>query len=258
MGLALLLLPTTSCGSAVAAWSADPVASPADTPPQLDDAEVQRDAQAVTAAQSALAAWHPAAGPVASARPASTRTRTVAAADPKEVAAAQRRVDAAQDQVDADQAELDRVMAQQEASSDPGSYDGQVAAAREQLESSVAELDEAKQDLATAKARTRTVSETVAGPTPQPTAAATGERAALVAALADARTQQAAHLQARQRAVADWRASHQSEVTRAAAHNARVARCSSEAAVPGLAGLGCLLLGAAVGAAHTVRGRLTH
>jgi hypothetical protein len=259
VGLALLLVPTSGCGVTVRAWTAEALAAPADTPPQLDDAEVARDAQAVSAAQAALAAWRPAPAATASSRPTTTsRTRTVPA-DPKAVAAAQERVDAAQDDVDADQAELDRLLAEQESSSDPASYDGDVAAAREQLEASVAVLEEARADLAAAKASGRTVTETVtASPRPEPVVTPTADgRAALTAALAEARTQQSAHLAARQKAVADWRAGHQEELGRVAAHNARVKECGSRAAVPGTAGLVCLLLAAAGGAAHTVRGRLT-
>jgi hypothetical protein len=263
VGLALLVVPTSGCGSTVRAWTADPLPTPADAPPQLDDGELERDAQAVSAAQEALAAWRPAPAPTPVSRPVTTTsTRTVSAADPQEVAAAQRRVDDAQDDVDSDQAELDRLLAEQEASSDPASYDGDVAAARERLEASVATLDEARQDLATAKGRTRAV--TVTGTTtasPRPAAAASpsgDDRAVLAAALADARTQQSAHLAARQKAVAAWRAGHQADVSRVAAHNARVRECGSRAAVPGSAGLVCLLLGAAAGVAHTVRGRLTH
>jgi hypothetical protein len=184
----------------------------------------------------------------------------VSAADPQAVATAQSRVDAAQDDVDADQAELDRLMAEQEASSDPASYDGDVAAARERLEASVAALDEARQDLAAAKARTRTVTVTAtATPRPAPSASPSrDDRAALTAALAEARAQQSAHLATRQKVVSDWRSGHQAELSRVAAHNARVKECASRAAVPGSAGVVLLLLAAVSAVAHTVRGRLTH
>jgi hypothetical protein len=258
VGIALLVLPWRGCGSPLVSRADEPLAAPADTPPQLDDAEPARDAAAVSAAQAALAAWRPAAAPRPTARPATTAgTRTVSAADPQEVAAAQRRVDAAQDDVDADQAELDRLLAEQESSSDPASYDGDVAAAREQLEASHAALAEARQDLATAKGRTRTVT-TTASPAPRATATPSTGRAELAAALADARAQQTAHLAARQKAVADWRSAHQAALTRVATHNARVAECASRTAVPGALGLGALLLAAAGTVAHTVRGRLTH
>ena len=256
LGLGLLLAPTSSCGPAVRAWVAGPLATPSDTPPQLDDDEVARDAQAVTLAQAALAAWRPSSVPPTPSR-TTTRTRAVSAADPREVAAAQRRVNAAQSDVDADEDELDRLLAEQEASSDPGSYDADVAAARERLEESVATLDDAERDLATAKGRTRTVTETVPAAAPTTSAAPSEDRAALAAALADAKAQQAAHLAARQQAVADWRSGHQADVTRVAAHNARVKQCASRAAVPGGAGALCLLVAVLVGASHTVRGRLT-
>jgi hypothetical protein len=97
-----------------------------------------------------------------------------------------------------------------------------------------------------------------ASPRPSATTPRAQDRAELLAALADARTQQAADLAARSKAVADWRSGYQERTQRVAAHNARVRECASRAAVPGAAGLVLLLAAAAVAAAHTVRSRLTH
>jgi hypothetical protein len=253
LGLGLLVAPAGSCGSVVGAWSASALPLPAETAPQLDDGEVARDAEAVRGAQAALAAWH-APAPVSSPAPTS-RTVTVRRVSAREVAAAQDAVDSAQHEVDADQSELDRLLAEQEASSDPASYDGQVAAAREELDRSVATLDEARRDLATARSRTAQV---VVTTTPRPGATAVSSpspaRAVLVAQLADARRLQATHLAARNKAVSDWRSTYRSESARVSAHNARVRSCAGRAGVPGSVGLGLLALGAGALVWRRVRG----
>lgn len=246
LGLALLLAPAGGCGVVVRAWTASPTELPADTPPQLDDAEVARDAAAVRAAQAALAAWHPTPAAPAATPAATTSTKrvTVPQVDAREVAAAKAAVDLAHRDVAAAQAELDRLLAEQEASSDPGSYDGQVAAAREELERSVAALDEAQRELRTARSRTASVVVTTSPrPAPAPRASPSAERAALLARLADAQQVQAAHLAARKKAVAAWRTTYQEQVARVGAHNADVRSCAARAAVPGTAGAGLLVLG---------------
>ena len=259
LGLGLLVAPAGGCGSVVRAWTASPRALPADTPPQLDEAEVARDAEAVRVAQAALVAWHP-TGPRASAQPSprtTTKRVTVSRVDAQEVAAAERAVSSSQDHVDADQAELDRLLAEQEASSDPASYDDQVAAAREELERSVAALDEANSDLRTARSRTASVLvTTTASPRPAPVAKTPqqgGDRAALSAQVADARQLQQAHLAARSKTVADWRTAYQAEASKVGAHNAEVRSCARRAAVPGSAGVALLLLGGGALAWRPVR-----
>jgi hypothetical protein len=247
LGLGLLVVPAGGCGPVVRAWTATPQALPADTTPQLDDTEITRDAEAVRAAQAALAAGHPVAHPAPS--PAATGSRTIAVSrvSAKEVAAAQAAVDAAQHDVDADQAELNRLLAEQEASSDPASYDGQVAAAREELDRAVAALDEANRDLKAARSRTGTVvvrSSASPRPAPAATASPSPARAELAAQLAEARQVQTADLVARQKAVADWRATYQAKTARVSAHNADVRACAGRAAVPGSVGVALLALGA--------------
>ncbi|MDP9183946.1 MAG: hypothetical protein M3P04_14385 [Actinomycetota bacterium] len=248
LGVGLLVVPVGGCGSVVRAWASTPLPAPADTPPRLDDAEPARDAEAVRSAQAALAAWHPAASSAPRATPVTTsRTVNVSKVSAREVAAAEAAVEAAQRDVDADQSELDRLLAEQEASSDPASYDGQVAAAREELDRAVASLDEARRDLATARSRTEQVVVTTTAsprPAPRPSAAPTTARVGLVAQLADARQLQAAHLAARQKAVASWRTGYQAETARVSAHNDRVKDCAGRAAVPGSAGVGLAALGA--------------
>ncbi|HUR14351.1 MAG TPA: hypothetical protein VM097_07645 [Mycobacteriales bacterium] len=248
LGLLLLLVPLGGCGSSLGAWAADPLPVPSDVPPALDSAETARDASAVARAQAALAGWHPVTTPAPGrAQSASTRTTTVSDVDPQEVAAAQAAVDAAQRDATAAQHELDRLLAQQEAADDPGEYDGQVAAAREELDRAVANLDEDRRALAVARARTRTVTvTTTASPRPAATAqtaAAPAARTALVAQLADAKQVQAAHLAQRAQVVADWRDSHEEQVTRVSAHNAQVRSCADRAAVPASGGAGLVVLG---------------
>jgi hypothetical protein len=246
VGGLLLLVPLGGCGSSLGAWAASPLPVPADMPPALDDAETRGDAEAVAQAQAALAAWRPATKP-ARTQPASTsRTTTVSAADPREVAADQDAVDAAQHDATAAQHELDRLLAEQEASDDPGTYDGQVAAAREELDRAVATLDEARRSLAAAKARTRTVTvTTTASPRPAstPTSAPAG-RAALAGRLTEAEQVQAAHLASRAQVIADWRSGHEQQVVRVSAHNGHVRACAGRAAVPASAGSGLVVLGA--------------
>lgn len=249
LGSLLLVLPLGGCGAALTAWAAETRAMPSDVPPALDDNEAAQDAQGVSAARAALAAWRPAGSSATSApRPASTsRQVTVRAADPKEVAAAQSAVDAAERDVGAAQRELDRLLAEQEAADDPGAYDGQVDAAREELDRAVARLDEEQRALAVARARTRTVIvTTTASPrpaaSPAPSPAAT-DRAALVAALAEAQQVQKAHLAQRAQVVADWRASHEEQVGAVVAHNARVRSCAGRSVLPAGLGTGLVVAG---------------
>lgn len=243
VGVVLLLLPLGSCGPALAAWAASPQPAPTDVPPALDDAETRSDAAAVAAAKAALAAWHPAAS--ATGTPSGTRTTTVSAVNAREVAADQDAVAAADADATSAQRELDDLLAEQEASADPGQYDGQVAAAREELDRAVAALDDARRALAEAKARTRTVTvTTTASPRPAATGApAPSSRAELAARFTEANQVQAAHLAQRARAVADWRAGHEQQVRRVSAHNAAVRSCAGRAAVPASGGAGLVVLG---------------
>lgn len=247
-GTALLLVPLGGCGPVLSAWAASPRPLPRDVPPVLDDAATRADADAVSRARAALAAWRPTA-PAPAVVPSPRPSRTVVgAADAREVAADQQAVDAAAEDATAAQQELDTVLAEQEASEDPGQYDGQVSAAREELDRAVATLDEARRALAAAKARTRTVT-VAASSSPRPAAPATpaptpAARAELAAALADAEQVQAAHLAVRARAVADWRAGHEQQVALVSAHNARVRSCAGRAAAPASGGTGLVVLGA--------------
>jgi hypothetical protein len=248
-GVLLLLVPLGSCGPGLAAWAASPRPVPSDQPPVLDDAETRGDADAVAQARAALAAWHPAAAPAVSpvAPSKAGRTLTVSAVDPREVAADQDAVAAADADAASAQHALDQVLAEQEAADDPGQYDGQVAAAREDLDRAVAALDEARQALAVAKARTRTVTvTTTASPRPAATTAPATTptaRTELAAQLAEAQQVQAAHLAVRAKALADWRTGHAQQVTLVAAHNARVRSCAGRSAVPASGGAGLVVLG---------------
>jgi hypothetical protein len=251
LGASLLLVPLSGCGPSLAGALREPLPAPADTTPALDDEQLKADADAVRRAEAELAAWK-APSP---ARPAATprpHTVVVGAASPDEVRAAQAEVSAAQRQVTSDQAELDRLLERQEQSDDPGAYDGQVAAAREQLEASVARLDEAQSALAAARSRTTRVTVRPSAPPASRPTPATG-RTELVAAVADARKAQSAHLAARQQRLASARAEQQRKVAEVGAHNAQVRTCGKRSAVPLRAGLGCLVLGAA----GLVRHRLT-
>jgi hypothetical protein len=175
----------------------------------------------------------------------SSRTVQVSAVDSREVAADQEAVAAADAEATSAQHQLDQVLAEQEASDDPGQYDGQVVAAREDLDRAVAALDGARQALAQAKARTRTVTVTAtASPRPAtaPTAAATS-RAELVGRLTEAQQVQAAHLAGRAEALADWRTGHAKQVALVTTHNARVRSCAGRAAVPASGGAGLVVLG---------------
>ena len=244
-GALLLLVPLGSCGPVIGAWAASPRPVPSDAAPVLDDAETRGDVAAVAQARAALAAWHPATAPAPSRAPSSTsRTSTVSAVDTREVAADQDAVAAADADATSAQHQLDQLLAEQEASDDPGQYDGQVAAAREDLDRAVAALDEARHALAEARARTRTVTVTTtaspraAAPTPAPTG-----RAELAAQLTEAQQVQAAHLAGRAKALADWRTGHAQQVAQVAAHNARVRSCTARAAVPASGGAGLVVLG---------------
>lgn len=251
IGLAMLLVPLGSCGPALGAWAASPRPLPSDPSPAVDDAETRSDAQAVAQAQAALTAWHPAVSPAPRrVQPStSTTTSTVSAADPREVAADQAAVDSAQREAAAAQHELDRLLAAQESSADPGAYDGQVAAAREELDRAVATLDEDRRALAVAKARTRTVTvTTTASPSPRQAASAVpasapAVRADLTARLTEAKQVQAAHLAGRARVVRDWRTSHEQQVAQVSAYNAKVRSCAARAAVPASGGSGLVVLG---------------
>jgi hypothetical protein len=254
LGAVVLLVPTPGCGPGLVALLRDPVPVPADTPPVLDDAQQKADAEAVRQAEAELAAWRAPAAPRPSA--AAPRTVVVSSASAQEVSAAQDEVRSAERQQAADQAELDRVLARQEQADDPGAYDGQVAAAREQLDASVARLEEARHALSVA--RTRTVRVTVtpsaapsAAPSARPTSSAA--RAALVAAVSDARQAQAAHLAARQAQLTAARADQHRKRAAALTHNAELRACARRSAVPVPVGLGLVLLGAA----GLVRHRLT-
>jgi hypothetical protein len=179
---------------------------------------------------------------------------TVSRVSTIEVRTAEREVTVAQQDVSADQAELDRLLAEQEQASDPSAYDGQVAAAREELDQSVARFAEARRALTAARSRTTTVRVTTTGsPQPAPTERAPSGRQALVQALTEARQVQAAHLAGRKQAVAAWRADLQAETARVSAHNARVRSCASRSGVPVSVGFGLLALSAAA----LVRRRLT-
>jgi hypothetical protein len=251
LGAALLLVPVPGCGASLAAVLRDPQALPADTAPDLDDAQLSADDVAVRDAEAALAAWR---SPAPRHSPASSaRGVTVSAVSDREVRSAEAEVTAAQRQESADRAELDRLLTEQEESDDPGAYDGQVAAAREQLEASSARLVEARHAVAVARARTTRVTVTPsAAPTRARPAPATS-RAVLVAALADARTTQAAHLAARKKQLASARADQQARTAEVVAHNARVRSCSRRSGVPVSGGSVLLVLGAAA----LVRHRLT-
>ncbi len=252
-GLLMLVVPLGECGSAIGAWAAEPLPMPADAPPALDGAEAADDAAAVAAAQAALASFHAAVSPASSptttqSSAASTSKRvTVSAVDAREVQAAQESVDAATAASRSAQRELDRLLAAQESSDDPGQYDGQVAAAREDLDQAVARLDEARRTLAVARSRTKTVVVTTsASPrpvgTPTPASAPAG-RAELQAQLAEAKQVQAAHRAQREQVLADWKAGHESQVTKVSAHNSRVRSCAGRSAVPAAGGSGLLVAG---------------
>ena len=247
LGLLLLLLPLPGCGPSLSARLARTSPLPSRTQPSLDDAQVTADAEAVRQAEAALAAWRPARA--ATGAP-TTRTEQVSDVDQREVAADEADLRAADRQVRSDQAELDRLLAAQESSSDPASYDDRVAAAREQLEASTVERDEARRALAAARARTVTVRVTTA---PKPSAAPAQDRAPLVQAVTEARRAQAAHLADRQKQLAAWRADLDASTSRVVAHNARVRGCGRRSAVPVWGGLALLVLGGA----GLVRHRLT-
>jgi hypothetical protein len=169
----------------------------------------------------------------------------VSAVDSREVAADQDAVAAADAEATSAQHQLDQVLAEQEASDDPGQYDGQVAAAQEDLDRAVAALDEARQALAQARARTRTVTvTTTASPRPAGTATpAVTSRAELAGRLTEAQQVQTAHLAGRARALADWRTGHAQQIALVTAHNARVRSCAARAAVPASGGAGLVVLG---------------
>jgi hypothetical protein len=245
LGIALLAVPAAGCGPALAAVLRHPQPVPSGTEPVLDEGQPADDAAAVRSAEVALARWHP-TGPAPQPRAsASSRAVTVSRVSTAEVRTAEREVAAAQQEVSADQSELDRLLAEQEQASDPSAYDGQVAAAREELDQSVTRLAEARRALTAARSRTTTVRVTSTGsPRPTPTERATSGRQELVQALAEARQVQAAHLAARKQAVARWRADLQAETAHVSAHNARVRACASRSGVSVSVGFGLLALSA--------------
>ena len=245
LGVGLLLVPLGGCGPALTAWGRDPVPLPADTPPALDDGQARADAEAVRDAQAALVAWRPAAAPAHRSPVVASRTVTVSDVDPDEVAADQSSLERAKADVTRADDELNRLLAEQEQSSDPASYDGQVAAAEEELDRAVATRDEAQGALAAAKARTKTVVVTSSSsPAPVASAAPSTDRAALVRQAAEAKQVQAAHLAARQQSLTAWRADLKERTTQAQVRNAQQRTCAHRAGVPGSFGVVLVALGA--------------
>lgn len=265
LGLFVLPLPGTGCGSPVAVWADGPERVTGDASPELDDAQVAADAEAVRRAQLALAAPAVAPGPGATSTPVPvtmTVTRPGSAQAAARVPELERAVSEDEQEVADAKAARDQVVEQQQASNDPNAYDTEVAAAQEELDAAEARLAGSREALATARRAARSTTVTLATTSPSPLAAAAGRgtmvaqgpsRAEQTAALAQARRAQAAHFAQRRAALASWTDARAVEAARLDAANAALRACEQRVRIP--AGLGALGLTAA--AAALVRQRAT-